>query len=69
MNKLIYKKSNILSKSKFNTGHVADITIVEMKHKHMVTKSQIYTFKQECLLFLFATIREPFDKTKNKVLH
>ena len=49
-------KPNILSKSK--------ITIAEMKQKDMVTKSQTDTFKQEYLLFLLATIRKLFGKTK-----
>ena len=45
-------KPNILSKSK--------ITIAEMMQKDMVTD----TFKQEYLLFLLATIRKLFGKTK-----
>ena len=55
-------KSN--SKSKLNIGRAADITIAEMKQKDMVMKSQVETFKQECHLFLPATIRKLFNKTK-----
>ena len=57
-------KSNILSKSKFNIGRAADITIAEMKQKDMVTKYQLDTFKQVCLLFPLATTRTLLDKTK-----
>lgn len=35
-----------------------------MKQKDMITKSQIDTFTQECLVFLLAIIRKVFDKTK-----
>ena len=60
----VLDKSNILSKWKLNIGCAADITIAEMGQKDMVTKSQIDTFKQVCLVFLLATIRKLFDKTK-----
>ena len=64
VNKLIYQISHILSKSGLNIGNATDITIAEMKQKAMVTKSQIDSLKQECLLFLLATIRKLSVKTK-----
>ena len=57
------EKSNIVSKLKLNTRRAADITIAKMKHQDIASKSEIATYKQECLSFLLSTTKKLFEKT------
>ena len=57
------EKSNIVSKSKVNIGRAADITIAKMKHQDIASKSELDTYKKECLSFLFSTTKKPFEET------
>ena len=57
------EKSKIVNKSKLNIGRAADVTIAKMKHQDIASKSEIDTYKQECLSFLLSTTKKLFEKT------
>ena len=60
---MLSEKSNIVRKSKHNIGRAADITIAKMKHQDIASKSEIDTYKRECLSFLLSTTKKLFEKT------
>ena len=57
------EKPNVVSKSKLNIGRAANITITKMKHQDIASKSEIDTYKQECLSFLLSITNKLFEKT------
>ena len=52
-----------MSKSKLNVGRAADTTIAKMKHQDIASKSEIDTYKQECLSLLLLITKKIFEKT------
>ena len=57
------EKSNIMSKSKLNIGRATDITIAKMKHQDIARKSELDTYRKECLSFLLSTTKNLFEET------
>ena len=60
-----------MSKTKLNIGRAADITIAKMKHQDIASKSEIDTYKQECLSFLLSTTKKVFKKAplRSSIMH